>query len=151
MRQCYDAMHADCPIPRLWGLNLLGTWLRVYCGDVHSGAVQPEFEYRPSHDHTIPRDFLAGAWSMDILSQEGFARMQEIVGDILASVDNGCSHHRSKFRKNYVSIDFALHRPISKRFPLLTFTPKFYCPFGPTTFLHNNSNPPFYNNSIPAR
>ena len=86
MRQRYDAMLADCPIPRLWGLSLLGTSLRVYSGDVHSGALQPEFEDRPSHSHTLPRDFLAGSWSMDILSQEGFAKMREIVGDILASV-----------------------------------------------------------------
>ena len=86
MRQRYDAMLADCPIPRLWGLSLLGTSLRVYCGDVYTGAVQPEFEDRLSHSHTLPRDFLAGSWSMDILSEEGFAKMQEIVGDIVDSV-----------------------------------------------------------------
>ncbi|KAF8163853.1 hypothetical protein B0H34DRAFT_341389 [Crassisporium funariophilum] len=83
MRQCYDAMLADCPLPYLWGLSLLGTSLRVYRGDVQSRAVQPRFEDRPSHSHTLPPDFLAGSWSIDILSEEGFAKMQEIVGDIL--------------------------------------------------------------------
>ncbi|KDR71444.1 hypothetical protein GALMADRAFT_102444 [Galerina marginata CBS 339.88] len=86
MRQYYDAMLADCPIPRLWGLSLLGTSLRVYCGDVHSGQLQPEFENRPSRNHTLPRGFLLGSWSMDILSQEGFTKMQAIVADILANV-----------------------------------------------------------------
>lgn len=42
---------------------------------------------RPNHSHTLPHDcdLLVGSGSMDILSQEGFAKMQEIVGDILAS------------------------------------------------------------------
>ena len=37
-------------------------------------------------DAYSPRDFLAGSWSMDILSQEGFDKMKEIVNDILVSV-----------------------------------------------------------------
>ncbi|KAF8811370.1 hypothetical protein BYT27DRAFT_6464062 [Phlegmacium glaucopus] len=86
MRQRCDAMLADCPIPRLWGLSLLGTSLRVYCGHVESGDVEPGFEDRPSHSRTLPHNFLAGSWSMDILSQEGLAKMQEIVEDISASV-----------------------------------------------------------------
>ena len=66
---------------------MLDTSLRVYCGDVHSENVQPEFEDRPSHRRILPRDFLAGSWSMDILSQEGFDKMKEIVNDILVSVE----------------------------------------------------------------
>ena len=33
MRQWCNPMVGDCPLPRLWGLSLLGTSLRVYCGD----------------------------------------------------------------------------------------------------------------------
>jgi hypothetical protein len=78
-------MLRDCPLPRLWGLSLLGTSLRVYCGDVVTGDVEPAFENRPSPGRIFPRKFLEGAWNIDILSQEGFAKMKEIVGDIVQS------------------------------------------------------------------
>jgi len=83
MRKRYDSMLADCPLPRLWGLSLLGTSVRVYCGDVTTEEVDPAFEDRPSPSRILPRDFLEGAWNFDILSQEGFAKMKEIVGDIV--------------------------------------------------------------------
>ena len=35
IRRRYDMMLPNCPLPRLWGLSLLGTSLRVYCGKVH--------------------------------------------------------------------------------------------------------------------
>jgi len=83
MRQRYDSMLAACRLPRLWGLSLLGTSLRVYCGDVATEEVDPAFEDRPCPGRTFPRNFLEGAWDIDILSQEGFAKMKEIVGDIV--------------------------------------------------------------------
>ena len=83
MRQRYDSMLFDCPLPHLWGLSLLGTSLRVYRGDVVTGYVEPAFEIRPDPSRTLPRNFLEGAWNIDILSQEGFAKMKEIVGDIV--------------------------------------------------------------------
>ncbi|KAF6753129.1 hypothetical protein DFP72DRAFT_1011162 [Ephemerocybe angulata] len=70
----------DCPLPHLWGLSLLGTSLRVYCGDVATGVIEPVSEDPPS---PLPPDFLEGAWDIDILSQEGFWKMKEIVGDIV--------------------------------------------------------------------
>jgi glycerol-3-phosphate cytidylyltransferase-like family protein len=39
MRQWYDQMLVDCAIPRLYGLSLLGTSLRVYCGHRDTGEV----------------------------------------------------------------------------------------------------------------
>ncbi|KDR68286.1 hypothetical protein GALMADRAFT_1354768 [Galerina marginata CBS 339.88] len=89
MRQAYDSILADCPVHRLWGLSLLGTSLRVYCGDVDSGALQPGFANRPSRSHTMPRDFLAGCWDIDILSQEGFDQVQAIVEGIFAMLQIG--------------------------------------------------------------
>ncbi|KAK7022877.1 hypothetical protein VNI00_016864 [Paramarasmius palmivorus] len=83
MRQRYDSMLGDCPLPRLWGLSLLGTSLRVYCGDVVTGNIDPVFKERPTRDRVLPSDFLKGAWNIDILSQEGFAKMKEIVEDII--------------------------------------------------------------------
>ena len=86
MRERYDSMLHDCPLPRLWGLSLLGTSLRVYCGDAVTAYLGPAFEDRPSPGRTLPRNFLEGAWNIDILSQEGFAKMKEIVGDIVGNV-----------------------------------------------------------------
>jgi hypothetical protein len=62
---------------------MLGTSLRVYCGTVATQAIIPDFMPRPDPDHTLPPDFLAGAWDINILSQEGFNG--EIITDILAA------------------------------------------------------------------
>ena len=86
MRQRYQSMLTDCPLPRLWGLSLLGTSLRVYCGDVAANDVEPVSENRPNPLRLLPRNFLEGAWNIDILSQEGFDKMKEIVGDITGNV-----------------------------------------------------------------
>lgn len=86
MRQRYDSMLATCRLPHLWGLSLLGTSLRVYRGDVATQYVVPDFEGRPSPGRTFPRNFLEGAWNIDILSQEGFAKMKEIVDDMVGNV-----------------------------------------------------------------
>ena len=83
MRHQFDFMLDDCPLPRLWGLSLLGTSLRVYCGEVITHFVDPVLEGLPDHTFSIPPDTLEGAWDVDILSQEGFAKMKEIVGDIV--------------------------------------------------------------------
>ena len=82
IRRRYDAMFADCPLPRLWGLSLLGTSLRVYCGTVATRTVEPAFVPRP-----LPPDFLEGpgAWNIDILSPKGFKTMKKIIADIHAA------------------------------------------------------------------
>ena len=84
MRQWCNPTVGDCPLPRLWGLGLLGTSLRVYCNDVVTGEVEPAFETRPSTTRVL-RNFLEGAWNIDILSPEGFAKMKEIVRDIVGN------------------------------------------------------------------
>ena len=65
-----------CTVPRLWGLSLFGTSLRVYYCDVATGAITPTFEEPPSPG--VLRNFLERGWDMDILSQEGFETMKEI-------------------------------------------------------------------------
>jgi hypothetical protein len=85
MRQQYNAMLPDCPLPRLWGLSFLGTSFRVYTGDVASGEVDPAFTDPPSSTDVLSYDFLQEAWNIDIFSQEGFNKMKEIVGDIIST------------------------------------------------------------------
>ena len=87
LRRRYDSMLHDCPIPHLWGLSLLGTSARIYCGQVVTGAVTPPRQARPRDDYVLPPEFLAGQWSLDILSMEGFNKMKEIVADITTTVD----------------------------------------------------------------
>ncbi|KAF6753136.1 hypothetical protein DFP72DRAFT_1069900 [Ephemerocybe angulata] len=79
-RYDYESNLNHCPLPHMWGLSLLGTSLRVYRGDVATGVVKPVSEDPPS---PLPPNFLEGAWDIDILSQEGFKKMQEIIGDIV--------------------------------------------------------------------
>lgn len=88
MRQLYDQMLPDCPSPRLYGLSLLGTSLRVYCGDKVTGEITPRFVGRPYADRILPPDFLGGQWDLDILSPDGLKKMQEIVTYIKVEAAN---------------------------------------------------------------
>jgi hypothetical protein len=88
MRQRYDRMLINCPIPRLYGLSLLGTSLRVYCGDKFTGEVTPHFVGRPNENRILPPDFLEGQWNLDILSPNGLTKMQEIVAYIKSESAN---------------------------------------------------------------
>jgi hypothetical protein len=60
-------------------LSLLGTYLRVYCADKDTGDITPRFI---DVNHILQREFLEGQWDLDILSQEGLKKMQEIVAYI---------------------------------------------------------------------
>lgn len=86
MRSRYALMLEECPLPRLWGLSLLGTSARVYCGDTTSLDVQPPAIVRPHESRVLPATFLAGEWAIDILTKDGFAKMKEILTDILDHV-----------------------------------------------------------------
>ncbi|KAK0449326.1 hypothetical protein EV421DRAFT_1410337 [Armillaria borealis] len=88
VRRRYDFMMPECPLPRLWGLSLLGTSLRVYRGDIATGTLQPDYQARPDPNRILPLNFLEGEWDLDILSQEGFNKMKEIVTDILTASAN---------------------------------------------------------------
>lgn len=84
MRERYALMLEECPLPRLWGLSLMGTSMRVYCGDTQSFDVIPPAIPRPEpSSRVLSPSFLAKEWELDVLSAEGFAKMKEIVTDIL--------------------------------------------------------------------
>jgi hypothetical protein len=85
MRRRYLFMLDQCPLPRLWGLCLLGASARFYCGDRISRDLQPSPVRRPDPLGVLPRDFLAGEWAIDITTNEGFAKMKEVIADILAN------------------------------------------------------------------
>lgn len=78
MRAGYDLLLADCPLPRLWGLSLLGTSMRVYYGDKDIGVVNPPFQTDRSYESVLPSDFIDD-WKLNILSAEGFAQVKKIV------------------------------------------------------------------------
>ena len=82
MRRLFDS-HAECLLPRLYGLSLLGRSLRVYVRDASTGEIKPP--KRPITGRT-PDDFLEGCWDIDFLSQKGFDVMKEIVGEIISGV-----------------------------------------------------------------
>ncbi|KAK2462527.1 hypothetical protein APHAL10511_005497 [Amanita phalloides] len=88
MRQRYDQILCHSPIPRLYGLSLLGTSLRVYCGDKATGVITPPFVGGPDAGRILPLNFLEGQWDLDILSLDGFNRIQEIVAYIKAESAN---------------------------------------------------------------
>ncbi|KAF8330364.1 uncharacterized protein EI90DRAFT_2973087 [Cantharellus anzutake] len=86
IRQRYDKLLRHCPIPRLYGLSVLDTSLRVYCGHKDTGDITPCMVDRPSADCDLPPDFLEGEWDLDLLSPAGFNKMQEIVAYVKAEV-----------------------------------------------------------------
>jgi hypothetical protein len=86
MRRRFNQIQYQCPIPHLYGLNLLGTTLRIYCADKAAHTITPQFVRDPGRDVT-PSDFLQGQWNLDILSPDGLTKMQEIVGYIKAEVE----------------------------------------------------------------
>ncbi|KAK7015230.1 hypothetical protein R3P38DRAFT_3400414 [Favolaschia claudopus] len=78
MRGRYDELLRGCPIPLLYGLSVLGTCMRVYCGNKVHKTVMPSFvETDPRF--VLPDDYLEGEWSVDILSPPGFSEMKRIV------------------------------------------------------------------------
>ena len=72
MRQRYDSLLSNCTLPMLWGLSFVGPYLRVYHGDAATGRITTPWE-----------EHLEEAWNISFLSPEGFATIQEIVGDIV--------------------------------------------------------------------
>ncbi|KAJ7153974.1 hypothetical protein C8R43DRAFT_1001604 [Mycena crocata] len=77
MRGRYDDLLFECPIDLLYGGCVFGSKMRVYCGDKTTGAVTPP-DFGKYH--------LADAWSVDIMSPEGFAEMKRIVSYIKENV-----------------------------------------------------------------
>ncbi|KAF9477780.1 hypothetical protein BDN70DRAFT_861334 [Pholiota conissans] len=81
LRRWYDFLSEDCVHPRLWGLSLLGTSVRVYSANTATGYIEPPYKGRTREGYII-KEFLKEEWNMDILSQKGFDKMKEIVEDI---------------------------------------------------------------------
>lgn len=72
-------MLKESPIPRLWGLCVLSTSTRIYCGEKESNQVNPQ--PIPHSEHSTPI-IPPTEWDLDLLSQEGFDKMKNIVADI---------------------------------------------------------------------
>ncbi|KAI0736080.1 hypothetical protein C8Q76DRAFT_792545 [Earliella scabrosa] len=84
MRDRYALILDECPMPRLWGLSLLGTSMRIYCGDTASYDVSPPAIPRPEPStRVLLPDFLAGEWDLDVMSDEGFAKVKDVIVNIL--------------------------------------------------------------------
>ena len=83
MRERLSLLLDECPLPRLWGLSLLGTSPRFYCADGVSYDVFPHALDRPDQSRVLSPTFLAGEWGTDILSEKGFAAVKDVVTDIL--------------------------------------------------------------------
>jgi hypothetical protein len=92
MRCLYDDMAYNCPIPRLYGLSLLGTSLCVYCVEKDTGIISPQFVHRPDVNSVLPRDFMEEQWSLDILSPDGLKKVQEIAAYIKIEASNVMGH-----------------------------------------------------------
>ena len=82
MRQCYDKLVGDCPLTKLYGISFIGTKMRVYAGNVATNELTPPEIPHLDVDRELPADYLEGGWPLDVLSPEGFAKMQEVIGFI---------------------------------------------------------------------
>ncbi|KAJ6490658.1 hypothetical protein C8R47DRAFT_1014108 [Mycena vitilis] len=81
MRARYDDLLYRCPLPKLYGLSMIGTKMRVYTGDAAVMTLHPPL-VSTSPDRVLDRKHLEGAWNVDILSEEGFVGMKQIVNFI---------------------------------------------------------------------
>ncbi|KAJ6457357.1 hypothetical protein C8R45DRAFT_567256 [Mycena sanguinolenta] len=77
MRSCYDEILYRCPLPTLHGLSVLDTKMRVYTGNAASMEVNP-----PRVEQPLDSSSIVDLWDLDILSDEGFHKMKEIVNFI---------------------------------------------------------------------
>ncbi|KAJ6463526.1 hypothetical protein C8R45DRAFT_878456 [Mycena sanguinolenta] len=78
MRRRYDDILNACPIPKLYGLSILGTKARVYCVSHADLKIHPTFvDFDPNY--ILPDEYLEDGWSVDILSDKGFLEMKRII------------------------------------------------------------------------
>ncbi|KAJ7072829.1 hypothetical protein C8F01DRAFT_1105391 [Mycena amicta] len=74
MRKRYKDRLRGCVIPRLYGLSVLGSRMRVYCNDK---TVDPSDEALPRFN--LPDHCLEVQWGVDILSPRGFSEMKKMI------------------------------------------------------------------------
>ncbi|KAF8305800.1 uncharacterized protein EI90DRAFT_2986909 [Cantharellus anzutake] len=91
MRTRFFALLYDCPMPRLWGLSFLGTSVRIYVGDkVTHKITPPPPPVSPPYDlYVPPPDLLGEEWKTDVLSEQGFRKMKDVVNDIISHTQHG--------------------------------------------------------------
>ena len=82
IRNRYAFMLDECAIPCLWGLSLLSISMRLYCVDKETYILNPLSIPRPDTSRVLPLSFLANEGDLDILSQDGFEKLKEIMNDI---------------------------------------------------------------------
>jgi len=78
VRERYGDLLTDCPIPVLHGVSIIGTKARFYTAESKDRVILPRRVPRDPAK-ALSAEYLTGEWEMDILSQEGFDRMKEIV------------------------------------------------------------------------
>jgi hypothetical protein len=94
MRARYDDLLYNCPLPKLYGLSVMGTNMRLYTGDAQKMTLDPP-RVPTSPNHVLDRTYLENAWNVDILSAEGFAKMKQIISYIkMTPLNNACMHSR---------------------------------------------------------
>jgi hypothetical protein len=93
MRARYDDLLYQCPLPKLYGLSVIGTKMRVYTGDAAVMTINPP-RVPTSPDRVLDRTYLEDAWNVDILSAEGFVKMKQIINFIKTTPlnNNACTH-----------------------------------------------------------
>jgi hypothetical protein len=63
MRSRYGFMLSECPLPRLWGISVLGTSMQTYCGDKEAFSVDPKATPHPrASSRVLPPAYLDGEW-----------------------------------------------------------------------------------------
>jgi hypothetical protein len=82
IREKFDELLHECPLPELWAISVLGTSMRIYRGTKATLELHPLRVPRPHEDLVLSSNFLANEWQNDILSQAGFQAVKNIVADI---------------------------------------------------------------------
>ena len=79
----FDQMLQNCPLPVLYGISFLGTSMHIYSGNVATGNIILELIDDPDEDRIVPPKLLEGRWNIDVLSEVGAMRIQEVIEHIV--------------------------------------------------------------------
>lgn len=75
MRVILQSLHNLIPTPRLHGISVMGQKLAFYSLNKESGYISPP-EYVATD--TVPKE----RWDLDITTEEGYAKLMEVVEDV---------------------------------------------------------------------
>ncbi|KAJ7154801.1 hypothetical protein C8R46DRAFT_1297492 [Mycena filopes] len=76
MRSRYNDLLCDRPLPIVYVLSAMGTNTRVCSANPVTTILTPRVA---APDRILDHTYLENGWNIDILSEEGFAKMKEIV------------------------------------------------------------------------